>query len=60
MAHKPVPPTPYYLSMRSAWFMRYAEEALARGNKEEYQRLMLRAIEYRDKAGQLPMEGSNV
>lgn len=53
---KPVPPTPYYLSMRAELFSANAHKALAEGDVSKYNALMLRASEYRTLAGQLPLE----
>jgi len=53
---KPVPPTPYYLSKRAEMFSASAQIALAEGDISKYNALILRAIEYRTLAGQLPLE----
>lgn len=53
---KPVPPTPYYLSKRAEMFSASAQKALAEGDVSKYNALILRAIEYRTLAGQLPLE----
>lgn len=49
-------PTPYYYGVRAELFLHDAERALAEGKREEYLRLMSRAIEYQGLAGQLPLE----
>ena len=54
--HKPVPPTPYYLSKRAEMFSASAQKALAEGDVSKYNALVLKAIEYRTLAGQLPLE----
>jgi len=54
--HKPVPPTPYYLGKRAELFLHDAEIALAQGDTTKHARLMLRATEYEQLAGQLPRE----
>ena len=51
-----VPPTPYYYGKRADLFLRNAHKALAQGNKPEYERNLLKAIEYRELAGQFPLE----
>ena len=53
---KPVPPTPYYLSKRAEMYSASASKALAEGRVSEYNALMLKSIEYRTLAGQLPLE----
>jgi hypothetical protein len=53
---KAVPPTPYYLSKRADMFSVSADKALAEGKVSEYNALMLKSIEYRTLAGQLPLE----
>lgn len=58
--HKPVPPTPFYYGKRAELFLHDAEIALAQGDTTTHARLMLRATEYEELAGQLPREeGSN-
>lgn len=51
-----MPPTPYYLSKRAEMFSASAEQALAEGRLTDYSALMLKAIEYRTLAGELPLE----
>lgn len=53
---KAVPPTPYYFSKRADMFSVSADKALAEGKVSEYNALMLKSIEYRTLAGQLPLE----
>jgi hypothetical protein len=53
---KPVPPTPYYLSKRAEMFSASASKALAEGRVTDHSALVLKAIEYRNLAGQLPLE----
>jgi hypothetical protein len=53
---KPVPPTPYYFSKRAEMYSASARKALAEGKVSEYNALMLKSIEYRTLAGQLPLE----
>lgn len=53
---KAVPPTPYYLSKRAEMFSASASKALAEGRVTDHSALMLKAIEYRHLAGQLPLE----
>ena len=53
---KPVPPTPYYYSKRAEMFSASASKALAEGRVTDHSALMLKAIEYRNLAGQLPLE----
>ena len=53
---KAVPPTPYYLSKRAEMFSASASKALAEGRVTDHSALMLKAIEYRNLAGQLPLE----
>ena len=53
---KPVPPTPFYLSRRAELFSATAQIALADGRISDYRALMLKAIEYRNLAGELPLE----
>ena len=55
-AWKAVPPTPFYLSRRAELFSATAQIALAEGRISDYRALMLKAIEYRNLAGQLPLE----
>lgn len=52
-------PTPFYYGKRAELFLHDAEQALSRGDKATHSKLMLRAIEYRGLANQLPMEGHN-
>jgi hypothetical protein len=54
--HKPVPPTPFYLGKRADLFLSEALRALSEGNKEKHAELILRAQQYRDLAGQMPLE----
>ena len=54
--HKPVPPTPYYYGKRAELFLHDAQQALAQGDTTKHARLMLRATEYEELAGQLPRE----
>jgi len=54
--HKPVPPTPYYYGKRAELFLHDAEVALTQGDASRYHSLMLRATEYNDLAGRLPLE----
>jgi hypothetical protein len=54
--HKPVPPTPYYYGKRAELFLHDAQVALMRGDSTNHARLMLRATEYQELAGQLPLE----
>jgi hypothetical protein len=53
---KPVPPTPYYYSKRAEMISAMAEKAMAEGRISDYTALILKAIEYRALAGQLPLE----
>ena len=53
---KPVPPTPFYLSKRAEMYSASADKALAEGRLTDYSALMLKAVEYRTLAGQLPLE----
>lgn len=53
---KPCPPTPYYFSKRAEMFSASADKALAEGRIIDSSALMLKAIEYRTLAGQLPLE----
>lgn len=53
---KVVPPTPYYYGKRAELFLHDAEIALLQGDTTEHARLVLRATEYRDLAGQFPLE----
>ena len=53
---KPVPPTPYYYGKRADLFLRQALEALAQGNEADYNKYLLKAIEYRELSGQFPIE----
>jgi hypothetical protein len=55
MVKKVVPPTPYYLGKRAELFLHDAEIALAQGDTTKYTHLMLRATEYEQLAGQLPL-----
>jgi hypothetical protein len=54
--HKPVPPTPFYYGKRAELFLHDAQEALLQGDTTKHARLMLRATEYEQLAGQLPRE----
>lgn len=54
--HKAVPPTPFYFSRRAEMFSASAQIALAEGRVSDYRALMLKAIEYRNLAGELPLE----
>jgi len=54
--HKPVPPTPYYYGKRAELFLHDAQIALSQGDTTNHARLMLRATEYQELAGQLPLE----
>jgi len=56
MTKKVVPPTPFYLGKRAELFLHDAEIALAQGDTTTHAQLVLRATEYRDLAGQLPLE----
>jgi hypothetical protein len=49
-------PTPYYYGVRAELFLHDAERALSEGKKEEHATLMLRATQYQQLAGQLPLE----
>jgi hypothetical protein len=49
-------PTPYYYGVRAELFLHDAEQALREGQKEKHAQLMLRAIEFQELAGQLPLE----
>lgn len=53
---KAVPPTPFYLSKRAEMYSASADKALAEGRLTDYSALMLKSIEYRTLAGQLPLE----
>jgi len=53
---KVVPPTPFYLGKRAELFLHDAEIALAQGDTTTHAQLVLRATEYRELAGQLPLE----
>lgn len=53
---KAVPPTAFYYSKRADLFSANALKALAEGNVSEYNAQMLKSIEYRTLAGQLPLE----
>ena len=53
---KPVPPTPFYFSKRADMYSVNADKALAEGRLTDYSALMLKAVEYRTLAGQLPLE----
>jgi hypothetical protein len=53
---KAVPPTPFYLSKRAEMYSASADKALAEGRLTDYSALMLKAVEYRTLAGQLPLE----
>lgn len=54
--HRPVPPTPFYYGKRAELFLHDAETALLRGDLTRYNQLMLRATQYAELAGQLPLE----
>jgi len=54
--HKPVPPTPYYYGKRVELFLQDAQIALSQGDTNNHARLILRATEYQELAGQLPLE----
>jgi hypothetical protein len=54
--HKPVPPTPYYYGKRAELFLHDAQMALLQGDTTNHARLMLRATEYYDLAGQFPLK----
>ena len=54
--HKPVPPTPYYYGKRAELFLHDAQVALTQGDTARYNNLMLRATEYNELAGRLPLE----
>jgi hypothetical protein len=54
-----VPPTPYYYSKRAEMFSASASKAFAEGRITDYTALILKAIEYRTLAGQLPLEKEN-
>ena len=59
VAKKPwraVPPTPFYFSKRAEMYSAGAQKALAEGRITDYSALMLKAVEYRTLAGQLPLE----
>ena len=56
MVKKVVPPTPYYYGKRAELFLHDAEVALSQGDTTEHARLMLRATQYEELAGQLPRE----
>ena len=49
-------PTPYYYGVRAELFLHDAEKALREGQKEKHAHLMLRATQYQQLAGQLPLE----
>jgi hypothetical protein len=51
-----VSPTPYYYGLRAELFLHDAEVALAQGEKEKHAQLVLRATQYQQLAGQLPLE----
>lgn len=51
-----VPPTRYYYSMRAEMFSASAAQALAEGRVTDHSALILKAIEYRNLAEQLPLE----
>jgi hypothetical protein len=53
---KAVPPTPFYFSKRAEMYSASADKALAEGRITDYSALMLKAVEYRTLAGQLPLE----
>lgn len=53
---KPVPPTPYYYGKRADLFLRQAMQWLAQGNEANYNKYLLKAIEYRELSGQFPIE----
>jgi hypothetical protein len=53
---KAVPPTPFYLSKRADMYSNSAYTALLEGRLTDYSALMLKAVEYRTLAGQLPLE----
>ena len=53
---KPVPPTPFYFSKRAEMYSASASKALAEGRIIDSSALILKAIEYRTLAGQLPLE----
>lgn len=53
---KAVAPTPYYFSMRAEMYSASASKALAEGRLTDYSALILKSIEYRTLAGQLPLE----
>lgn len=52
--HKPVPPTPFYYGVRAELFLHDAEQALLQGDRTKHDKMMLKAIEYRELAGQFP------
>ena len=54
--HKPVPPNSFYYGKRADLFLSEALRALSEGQKEKHAELMLRAEQYRDLAGQMPLE----
>jgi hypothetical protein len=56
LVKKVVPPTPFYLGKRAELFLHDAEIALAQGDTTTHAQLVLRATEYRELAGQLPLE----
>ena len=51
-----VPPTPFYYGKRAELFLHDAETALLKGDLTRYNQLMLRATQYAELAGQLPLE----
>ena len=53
---KPVPPTPFSFSKRAEMYSASASKALAEGRIIDSSALVLKAIEYRTLAGQLPLE----
>jgi hypothetical protein len=54
--HKPVPPTSFYYGKRADLFLSEALRALSEGQKEKHAELVMRAEQYRDLAGQMPLE----
>lgn len=53
---KAVPPTPYYYGKRADLFLRQALQWLAQGSEVNYNKYLLKAIEYRELSGQFPIE----
>ena len=54
--HKPVPPTPFYLSKRAEWFRREALRYRDMGDLTKTAELLKRASEYSKLAGELEFD----